>query len=71
MENLYATFDARVVQELEQRDEFDFCSGGCIGSILEIGGGAAAAFFGGPGGGVVGGIAITDGLERINNGACS
>jgi hypothetical protein len=69
-EKNYNTFDARVVQELEQREEFGLCDGSCVGAIAEIAGGTLAAIFGGPGGGALGGAIIADGIDSLGNGAC-
>jgi hypothetical protein len=70
-ETTYTTFDARVVQELEQREEFGLCDGSCVGAIAEIAGGTLGAIFGGPGGGALGGGFIADGIDSLGNGACS
>ena len=64
-ENLYAQFDARVVQELEQRNEFDLCDAGCLVGIGEVIGGGLLAFFGAGPGAVAGGAIIIEGGNDI------
>ena len=70
-DNKYATFDTRVIQELEQREEFGLCDNSCVGAIGEIVGGTLGAIFGGPGGAALGGGFIADGFSSLDAGACS
>ncbi|MGH9898323.1 MAG: hypothetical protein ACRD4L_05680 [Pyrinomonadaceae bacterium] len=63
MQNEYTKFDTRLVEELEERNEFFSCAGCVIGG-LEIGAGVAISFLGAQG---AGGALVNDGTDRVDN----
>ena len=70
-ENLYAQFDARVVQELEQRNEFDFCSSECFLSIGELAIGGALLIWAPPAAAGGGAALIVAGVDDVNTNCSS